>query len=333
MPPPAEATTVDAADLRAVAAGEPRVVVRPQGGSYRIDVFDRDRLGLFADTAGLLAAYGLVVRTAILRTVDGVAANEWHVESPSTEPPDEQRIVRGLERLAQGDRGPLGLLERRRQFAARPSAEAGTGSPGQARALVVPHASDEATVIEVRAQDRPGPAPRARHGLRQGGPVGALGAHRDVRRADPRHLLRHRVRRPPAVARPRSAQTVVDGHRHLRRGDGRLIAPSTSLGPVFTSLSDRLTATFKNLRGKGRLSESDVNATVRDIRLALLDADVSLPVVKQFTSAVRERALGAEVSAALNPGQQVVKIVNEELVGILGGQTRTHPVRQEPARP
>jgi [protein-PII] uridylyltransferase len=156
VPPPAEATTVDRADLEAVAAGEPRVVVRPQGGSYRIDVFDRDRLGLFADTAGLLAAYGLVVRTAILRTVDGVAVNEWHVESPSTEPPDAQRIVRGLERLAQGDRGPLGLLERRRQFAARPSAESATGSPGQARALVVPHASDEATVIEVRAQDRPG---------------------------------------------------------------------------------------------------------------------------------------------------------------------------------
>ena len=58
---------------------------------------------------------------------------------------------------------------------------------------------------------------------------------------------------------------------------------SINLGPVFTSLSDRLTATFKNLRGKGRLSESDVNATVRDIRLALLDADVSLPVVKKFT--------------------------------------------------
>jgi signal recognition particle subunit SRP54 len=92
---------------------------------------------------------------------------------------------------------------------------------------------------------------------------------------------------------------------------------------VFASLSDRLTATFKNLRGKGRLSEHDVNATIRDIRLALLDADVALPVVKRFTAAVRERALGAEVSQALNPAQQVVKIVNEELVGILGGQTRT----------
>ena len=92
---------------------------------------------------------------------------------------------------------------------------------------------------------------------------------------------------------------------------------------MFTSLSDRLTATFKNLRTKGRLSESDVNKTVRDIRMALLDADVALPVVKEFTAAVRERALGAEVSQALNPAQQVVKIVNEELVAILGGQTRT----------
>ncbi len=99
---------------------------------------------------------------------------------------------------------------------------------------------------------------------------------------------------------------------------------------MFTSLSDRLTATFKNLRGKGRLSESDVNSTIRDIRLALLDADVALPVVKEFTSAVRERALGAEVSAALNPAQQVVKIVNEELVGILGGQTRTLQFAKNP---
>lgn len=99
---------------------------------------------------------------------------------------------------------------------------------------------------------------------------------------------------------------------------------------MFASLSDRLTATFKNLRGKGRLSESDVNATIRDIRLALLDADVALPVVKRFTSRVRERALGAEVSQALNPAQQVVKIVNEELVGILGGQTRQLQLAKQP---
>ena len=91
---------------------------------------------------------------------------------------------------------------------------------------------------------------------------------------------------------------------------------------MFTSLSDRLAATFKNLRGKGRLSESDVNATVREIRVALLDADVALPVVRTFTGRVRERALGAEVSGALNPAQQVIKIVHEELVTILGGETR-----------
>jgi len=99
---------------------------------------------------------------------------------------------------------------------------------------------------------------------------------------------------------------------------------------VFASLSDRLTATFKNLRGKGRLTESDVNSTIRDIRLALLDADVALPVVKRFTSSVRERALGAEVSQALNPAQQVVKIVQEELVAILGGQTRTIRFAKQP---
>lgn len=91
---------------------------------------------------------------------------------------------------------------------------------------------------------------------------------------------------------------------------------------MFNTLSDRLTSTFKNLRGKGRLSESDINSTIRDIRLALIDADVATPVVREFTGKVRERALGAEVSGALNPAQQVVKIVNEELVEILGGQTR-----------
>ncbi len=99
---------------------------------------------------------------------------------------------------------------------------------------------------------------------------------------------------------------------------------------MFNSLSDRLTDTFKNLRTKGRLTESDVNKTVREIRLALLDADVALPVVKEFTAVVRERALGAEVSEALNPAQQVVKIVNEELVGILGGETRGIQFAKQP---
>jgi signal recognition particle subunit SRP54 len=91
---------------------------------------------------------------------------------------------------------------------------------------------------------------------------------------------------------------------------------------VFATLSDRLTATFRNLRGKGRLSEADVDATIREIRRALLDADVALPVVREFTGRIRERALSEEVSQALNPGQQVVKIVHETLIEILGGEQR-----------
>jgi signal recognition particle subunit SRP54 len=91
---------------------------------------------------------------------------------------------------------------------------------------------------------------------------------------------------------------------------------------VFDTLSDRLAATFKNLRGKGRLSEADIDATAREIRIALLEADVALPVVRAFIKQIKERATGAEVSQALNPAQQVIKIVNEELIGILGGETR-----------
>ena len=91
---------------------------------------------------------------------------------------------------------------------------------------------------------------------------------------------------------------------------------------MFATLSDRLADTFKNLRGKGKLSEADIDATAREIRIALLEADVALPVVKEFVAAVKERARGEEVSQALNPAQQVIKIVNEELVAILGGDTR-----------
>jgi signal recognition particle subunit SRP54 len=91
---------------------------------------------------------------------------------------------------------------------------------------------------------------------------------------------------------------------------------------VFATLSDRLAATFKNLRGKGRLSDADIDATAREIRIALLEADVALPVVKRFVEAVRTRARSEEVSGALNPAQQIIKIVNDELVTILGGETR-----------
>src|SRR4029079_14824292 len=93
-------------------------------------------------------------------------------------------------------------------------------------------------------------------------------------------------------------------------------------GVVFETLSDRLTQVFSSLRGRGRLSPADIDATAREIRIALLEADVSRSVVRQFIARVRERASGEEVSGALNPAQQVIKIVNEELIGILGGEER-----------
>ncbi|NNG34601.1 signal recognition particle protein [Nakamurella aerolata] len=91
---------------------------------------------------------------------------------------------------------------------------------------------------------------------------------------------------------------------------------------MFETLSDRLAGVFTGLRGKGRLSPADIDATAREIRIALLEADVALPVVRQFIAAIKERASGEELSQALNPAQQVIKIVNEELIAILGGETR-----------
>ncbi len=91
---------------------------------------------------------------------------------------------------------------------------------------------------------------------------------------------------------------------------------------MFDTLSDRLSGIFTKLRGKGRLSDADIDATAREIRLALLEADVALPVVKAFIARLKERARGADVSNALNPAQQVIKIVHEELVNVLGGEAR-----------
>lgn len=91
---------------------------------------------------------------------------------------------------------------------------------------------------------------------------------------------------------------------------------------MFNNLSDRLSESFKNLRKKGKLSEADVDETVAEIRRALIEADVALEVVKDFTAQVKEKAYGAARSQALNPSQQIVKIVNDELVSVLGGETR-----------
>ena len=91
---------------------------------------------------------------------------------------------------------------------------------------------------------------------------------------------------------------------------------------AFESLSDKLNATYKKLRGKGRLTETDVNEAMREVRLALLEADVSYKVVKDFVKRVSERAKGAEVMESLTPAQMVVKIVNEELCALMGSENR-----------
>ncbi len=90
---------------------------------------------------------------------------------------------------------------------------------------------------------------------------------------------------------------------------------------AFESLSEKLQNVFKNLRGKGRLSEADVKTALKEVKMALLEADVSFKVVKQFISSVQERAVGEEVLGSLQPGQMVIKIVNEEMIRLMGSET------------
>ncbi|MDY0126285.1 MAG: signal recognition particle receptor subunit alpha, partial [Anaerolineaceae bacterium] len=87
---------------------------------------------------------------------------------------------------------------------------------------------------------------------------------------------------------------------------------------MFENLSEKLTAVFDNLKRRGKLSEDDVDLAMREVKLALLEADVNYAVVRSFTNRVKERAIGVEVSKALNPAQQVIKIVNDELISTLG---------------
>ena len=106
---------------------------------------------------------------------------------------------------------------------------------------------------------------------------------------------------------------------------GRLVAP------VFDDLSDRLRGVLGRLTGRGRITVADVDAAMREVRLALLEADVNFRVVKDFVARVRERAIGAEVLESLNAGQQVIKIVHEELTTILGAGDRTFHLSGSPA--
>src|SRR5581483_2411894 len=90
---------------------------------------------------------------------------------------------------------------------------------------------------------------------------------------------------------------------------------------MFDALTDRFDAIFKKLRGRGKLSDADVDAVAREIRLALLEADVNVQVIKRFVAGIKERAVGEEVTKSLSPAQQVIKIVHDELVTMLGGTT------------
>ena len=101
---------------------------------------------------------------------------------------------------------------------------------------------------------------------------------------------------------------------------------------AFEGLSEKLNQTFKRLRGKGRLTEADVRAGMREVRLALLEADVSYQVVKDFVAQVTERCVGADVLDSLTPAQQVVKIVNEELTKLMGHRLQG-PHRRDDGRP
>ncbi|CVI70245.1 Signal recognition particle protein [Clostridiales bacterium CHKCI001] len=96
---------------------------------------------------------------------------------------------------------------------------------------------------------------------------------------------------------------------------------------AFESLSEKLQNVFKNLRGKGRLTEADVKTALREVKMALLEADVNFKVVKKFISSVQERAIGQDVMNGLNPGQMVIKIVNEELVSLMGSETTELVIR------
>ena len=99
---------------------------------------------------------------------------------------------------------------------------------------------------------------------------------------------------------------------------------------AFEGLTEKLSAAFKRLRGKGRLTEADVKEAMKEIRMALLEADVNFKVVKQFVAAVTERAVGSDVLESLTPAQMIVKIVNEELTNLMGGESTKLTISPKP---
>ena len=99
---------------------------------------------------------------------------------------------------------------------------------------------------------------------------------------------------------------------------------------MFENLTQRLNRTLKNISGKGRITEDNIKDTLREVRTALLEADVALPVVKTFTARVKERALGSEVALSLTPGQEFIKAVHAELIATMGGQTSEINLAHQP---
>ena len=99
---------------------------------------------------------------------------------------------------------------------------------------------------------------------------------------------------------------------------------------MFEGLTEKLNRVFKNLKGRGRLNEKDVDAVLKEIRMALLEADVNFKVVKDFVASIREKATGHEVLDSLTPAQQVIKIVNDELELLLGGETSELDLNERP---
>ena len=217
--------------------------------------------------------------------------------------------------------------------------DATTGQNGliQARAF---HEATGLTAIALTKLDstsKGGVAFADRAGGRRAGPL------RRRRRADrgPARLRPERVRgRPLRPTRPRgvadaSARESADrpevGRTAVRPAHGPDPAPPLESAPVFDALSDRLRGALGRLTGHGRITEEDVDIAMREVRLALLEADVNYKVVKDFVARVRERAVGAEVIGDVNAGQMVVKIVHEELTAILGAGDRTFRMTGSPA--
>ena len=300
-----------------------------------------DRRGLLSKAAGVLALNSLRVHSASVNSHEGSAINTFVVSPHFGSPPAAELLRQQLIQALDDDLDVIAVLEQRHLEAA----QHGSGRAGEVLAAVpanqVPApprilwrdgSTSDQLLVEIRSTDRAGLLAVLTRVFEKAGidiawaKVTTLGSSvDDVFCVVPPPLGDGRRRASAGVARTRPAVGAACAAAEARR------STPARLADVFETLSDRLTGALQNLRGKGRLSDADIDATTREIRLALLEADVSLPVVRAFVARVKERAKGAEVSAALNPAQQVVKIVNEELIGILGGQTRQAGVRQDPA--